>query len=85
MIQKQMRRNLLSIDRCKNAVGTLEPELTGAILMAISVAQHKVAKAKVVSDSMNHALLERCLLRAADSWTFGPASADFRWEVKVGR
>jgi hypothetical protein len=83
LVNKQMRRYKVAIDKCKQNATKAAPDLAGTVVLAIKVVDHKVTSSSVKADTMNNAKLDECLLQSSRKWTFGVPQADFTWEVDV--
>jgi hypothetical protein len=83
LVEKSMRRNQRTIDACKQEAHRATPKLSGSVVLALRVADHKVVSSSVKGDTMSDKRLDKCLLDAAAKWTFKVPQADFDWQVDI--
>jgi hypothetical protein len=80
LAHRQMRKHQKSIDACTQA-----SKGSGTITLHVVVGERTVAKAEIADDQVHDAALARCLVGAAEKWTFSLSHASFSWSVALGK
>jgi hypothetical protein len=83
MVERQMRKNVGSIDTCAAEATQRNPQAAGTINLAVVVSDRKVTTVAAADDTVKDAALTECLTKAAHAWTFSLKSAEFTWPVSL--
>jgi len=83
MVERQMRKNLTSIDSCAAEATQRNPQASGVVNLAVTVSDRKVTAVAAADDTVKDAALTECLTKAAHAWTFSLKSAEFTWPVSL--
>jgi hypothetical protein len=84
LAERQMRKNLGSIDACVAAETQRNPQAAGTLTLQITVA-NKIGTLAIADDTIKSPALADCLNQAARSWSFSLKAAEFAWPISVGK
>jgi hypothetical protein len=80
---RQMRRQERAFAGCKAAALKRAPAASGAVLLAIDIAERKVQSAHVTEDDVHDPAFAACVTSTAQKLAFSLGAARFAWKITI--
>lgn len=85
LAERQMRKNLDSIDGCIGEETKRNPQAAGTLTLQVTVVERKLGNLFIADDTIKSAALADCLHKASATWIFSLKAAEFAYPITLGK